>query len=60
MSDTNPNPADIPVVILCGGQGTRIREASEKLPASTTRANNTIWLGRSMTGSFFAPSAKPS
>ncbi len=27
-----PNPADIPVVILCGGQGTRIREASEKLP----------------------------
>lgn len=26
------NPADIPVVILCGGQGTRIREASEKLP----------------------------
>jgi glucose-1-phosphate cytidylyltransferase len=31
MSDL-PNPADIPVVILCGGQGTRIREASEKLP----------------------------
>lgn len=31
MSET-PNPADIPVVILCGGQGTRIREASEKLP----------------------------
>lgn len=30
MSD--PNPADVPVVILCGGQGTRIREASEKLP----------------------------
>ncbi len=27
-----PNPAEIPVVILCGGQGTRIREASEKLP----------------------------
>lgn len=27
-----PDPADIPVVILCGGQGTRIREASEKLP----------------------------
>lgn len=26
------DPADIPVVILCGGQGTRIREASEKLP----------------------------
>lgn len=24
--------ADIPVVILCGGMGTRIREASEKLP----------------------------
>ena len=31
MSDL-PNPADIPVVILCGGQGTRIREVSEKLP----------------------------
>lgn len=29
---TKPDPADIPVVILCGGQGTRIREASEKLP----------------------------
>lgn len=27
-----PDPKDIPVVILCGGQGTRIREASEKLP----------------------------
>ncbi len=26
------NPADVPVVVLCGGQGTRIREASEKLP----------------------------
>jgi glucose-1-phosphate cytidylyltransferase len=25
-------PADIPVVILCGGMGTRIREASEQLP----------------------------
>lgn len=25
-------PADIPVVILCGGMGTRIREASENLP----------------------------
>ncbi|MGF1597366.1 MAG: sugar phosphate nucleotidyltransferase [Acidimicrobiales bacterium] len=29
---THPDPSDIPVVILCGGQGTRIREASEKLP----------------------------
>ncbi len=29
---TPPDPADVPVVILCGGQGTRIREASEKLP----------------------------
>ncbi len=28
----SPNPADVPVVVLCGGQGTRIREASEKLP----------------------------
>jgi glucose-1-phosphate cytidylyltransferase len=27
-----PDPADIPVVILCGGMGTRLREASEKLP----------------------------
>jgi glucose-1-phosphate cytidylyltransferase len=25
-------PADIPVVILCGGLGTRIREASERVP----------------------------
>lgn len=30
MSDLQP--ADIPVVILCGGKGTRIREASENLP----------------------------
>ena len=28
----NVNPADIPVVILAGGKGTRIREASESLP----------------------------
>lgn len=27
-----PDPAEIPVVILCGGMGTRLREASEKLP----------------------------
>ena len=26
------NVADVPVVILCGGMGTRLREASEKLP----------------------------
>ncbi len=26
------NPADVPVMILCGGMGTRLREASEKLP----------------------------
>ena len=26
------DPADIPVAILCGGMGTRLREASEKLP----------------------------
>ena len=26
------DPVDIPVVILCGGMGTRLREASEKLP----------------------------
>jgi glucose-1-phosphate cytidylyltransferase len=29
---TQPNPSDIPVIVLCGGQGTRIREASERLP----------------------------
>jgi len=29
---TAPETADIPVVILCGGMGTRLREASEKLP----------------------------
>ncbi len=28
----NPSVADIPVMILCGGMGTRLREASEKLP----------------------------
>ena len=34
MSENVPtyDPADIPVVILCGGMGTRLREASEKLP----------------------------
>lgn len=26
------DPTDVPVVILCGGMGTRLREASEKLP----------------------------
>jgi glucose-1-phosphate cytidylyltransferase len=31
VSNTTP-AADIPVVILCGGLGTRIREASESLP----------------------------
>ena len=30
MADVDP--ADIPVVILAGGKGTRIREASEALP----------------------------
>jgi glucose-1-phosphate cytidylyltransferase len=30
--NTFPAPADIPVVILCGGMGTRLREASESLP----------------------------
>ena len=29
---TPPANADVPVVILCGGMGTRLREASEKLP----------------------------
>ncbi|PID54481.1 MAG: glucose-1-phosphate cytidylyltransferase [Micrococcales bacterium] len=33
MADTaGVVPADVPVVILCGGMGTRLREASEKLP----------------------------
>ncbi len=32
LSPQTFNPADIPVVILCGGMGTRLREASEKLP----------------------------
>ena len=27
-----PDPADVPVVVLCGGLGTRLREASERLP----------------------------
>ena len=31
MSDEVP-PSEVPVVILCGGMGTRLREASEKLP----------------------------
>src|SRR3954467_7082699 len=29
---TNLDPADIPVMILCGGMGPRLREASERLP----------------------------
>jgi glucose-1-phosphate cytidylyltransferase len=37
---TNADPADIPVVILCGGQGTRIREASEKLPKPLINIGN--------------------
>ena len=32
MNDAETNPEHIPVVILCGGMGTRLREASEKLP----------------------------
>jgi glucose-1-phosphate cytidylyltransferase len=32
ISPQTYDPADIPVVILCGGMGTRLREASEKLP----------------------------
>lgn len=31
-STAAPEIGDIPVVILCGGMGTRLREASEKLP----------------------------
>ena len=30
--DAHPQARDIPVVILCGGMGTRLREASERLP----------------------------
>ena len=29
---SGPDVSDIPVVILCGGMGTRLREASERLP----------------------------
>jgi glucose-1-phosphate cytidylyltransferase len=32
MAMSELQPADVPVVILCGGKGTRIREASESLP----------------------------
>lgn len=32
MSHQSVRPEDVPVVILCGGMGTRLREASEKLP----------------------------
>jgi len=32
MSDARPNKADMPVVILCGGQGTRLREETEYRP----------------------------
>ena len=32
MSQDKPTADDLSVVILCGGQGTRIREASESLP----------------------------
>src|SRR5947209_20628182 len=28
----SPSAADIPVVILCGGQGTRLRDVTENLP----------------------------
>ncbi len=37
---TQPDPSDIPVVVLCGGQGTRIREASEKLPKPMIEIGN--------------------
>jgi glucose-1-phosphate cytidylyltransferase len=32
MSDARPPKADMPVVILCGGQGTRLREETEYRP----------------------------
>ena len=32
MHQVHPDARDIPVVILCGGMGTRLREASERLP----------------------------
>ncbi|MEL7156176.1 MAG: sugar phosphate nucleotidyltransferase [Actinomycetota bacterium] len=37
---TQPDPSEIPVVVLCGGQGTRIREASEKLPKPLIEIGN--------------------
>ncbi|MFV0523922.1 MAG: sugar phosphate nucleotidyltransferase [Acidimicrobiales bacterium] len=40
MPTLDPNPADTPVVVLCGGQGTRIREASEKLPKPLINIGN--------------------
>ncbi|MCZ6507045.1 MAG: glucose-1-phosphate cytidylyltransferase [Acidobacteria bacterium] len=32
MNDARPSKADMPVVILCGGQGTRLREETEYRP----------------------------
>ncbi|HSD79570.1 MAG TPA: sugar phosphate nucleotidyltransferase, partial [Solirubrobacteraceae bacterium] len=32
MSRERPDKRDLPVVILCGGQGTRLREHTEYLP----------------------------
>src|ERR1039458_9113187 len=32
MKDATLSAADVPVVILCGGLGTRLREATERLP----------------------------
>lgn len=29
---TGPRPEDIPVVILCGGEGTRLREVTDRMP----------------------------
>ncbi len=37
---TQPDPSEIPVIVLCGGQGTRIREASEKLPKPLIEVGN--------------------
>lgn len=48
-----PDPADVPVVVLCGGQGTRIREASEKLPKPLISVGNQpiLWHIMKMYGS---------
>lgn len=37
---TTDNPKDVPVVILCGGEGTRLREATEQMPKPLVEIGN--------------------